>query len=229
MTVFTIAEFGSSPAPFTRDRLNQFILKAAVARANAIKIQLFKADHFPNEERAAKQKLEFPRELLGWFFERAQFYGLRVGASVFDKEAIDLCTRLGSDFIKLAAREQYNCALREYAQQFKGTIFRSIDFNGLDDYEPRLPREVTLGCIPRYPTNIAPKLITDMTNKLSSGHLSDPWGWSSHTPLFDDVLWAAHLGAKVIEKHFKINSTDIEAKWSLDMNQWSYMERLLAI
>jgi sialic acid synthase SpsE len=224
---YTIAELGSNIHPFTKERITKALVYASVAGADAVKVQLFRADHFPNEERAAKQLLEFPRELFGWFIDRARFYRLQVGSSVFDTDAIDLCTRLGANFIKLATREQSNLALRSHAQTFKGTIFRSINFETLGGYEPRLPREVTLGCIPRYPTTFTRKLKSAMLSNLSDHYLSSPWGWSSHSILYDDVYLAAKLGAKVIEKHFKLDDTDLEAGWSLDMFEWAEMERML--
>ncbi|KKM74826.1 hypothetical protein LCGC14_1396470 [marine sediment metagenome] len=150
-----------------------------------------------------------------------------MGASVFDEDAIDLCCRLGTDFIKLATREQSNQALRESTQQFKGTIFRSVDFAKLDHYEPRMPREVTLACIPRYPTTMTSSLLDDMTQKLRGQHLPAPWGWSSHSVLFDDVVHATSLGARVIEKHLRLYKSDIEARWSINPGQWSVMERIL--
>ncbi len=225
--MFTIAELGSNIHPFTKDRIEQFIDNVSLAGATAVKIQLFKADHFPNEERAVKQDLEFPRELFGWFLERATFYGLQGGASVFDTDAIDLCTRLGANFIKLATREQSNVALRNYAQQFKGTIYRSINFETLSGHEPRMPREVTLGCIPRYPTTFTRSLKHRMHTGLWYGFVPAPWGWSSHSILFDDVYMAAMAGAKAIEKHFKLSETDLEAKWSIDLFEWMAMERML--
>ena len=225
--VFTIAELGSNIHPFTKNRIELFISYAALAGADAVKVQLFKADHFPNAERAAKQDLEFPRELFGWFLERARFYRLQGGASVFDQDAIDLCKRRGANFIKLATREQSNFALREYAQTFKKTIYRSVNFETLHAYEPRMPREVTLGCIPRYPTTFTHKLQTLMNEKLSSHYLSSPWGWSSHSIQYDDVIMAVRCGASVIEKHFKVSDVDPEARWSLDMFDWMIMERML--
>lgn len=227
---FTIAELGSNIHPFTKSQIDMFIDSAALAGADAVKIQLFEADHFPNEERAAKQDLEFPRELFGWFLERAEFYKLQGGASVFDKDAIDLCTRRGANFIKLATREQFNSALRQYAnRRFKGTIFRSINFERVVAYEPRMSREVTLGCIPRYPTSVTSKLLDLIEEKLSYGYLSAPFGWSSHTIGMDDVIVAVSWGAQAIEKHFKLSEKDLEAKWSLDQFEWQTMERILDV
>ena len=227
---FTIAELGSNPAPFTRKRLNQYLIHAKFAGADAVKIQLFRATHFPPEERDAKQQLEFPREHFEWFLDRARFYILRVGASVFDMDAIDLCVRLGTDFIKLATREQSNRALREYSQTFKGPIFRSVNFHSVIYQELRLPREVTLGCIPEYPVKLSARLLTSMYAKLRiQGYLQEPWGWSSHSygEGNRDVKMAAICGAAAIEKHFKLSDDDLEADWSLNMRQWREMERML--
>ncbi|MHA1961835.1 MAG: N-acetylneuraminate synthase family protein [Candidatus Thorarchaeota archaeon] len=224
---FTIAELGSNPAPFHKARLETYLGYAHLAGADAVKVQLFRADHFPLGERPAKRKVEFPRELFEWFVDRARFYRLRVGASVFDKDAIDLCTRLGTDFIKLATREQSNRALRQTIQEeFKGTIFRSIDITRLDFPEPRLPREVTLGCVPRYPTSFTPSLSYVMRNKLSK-LLPEPWGWSSHIPDIGDARQSTLLGARAIEKHLKVFESDNEGDWSINVLQWQLMERML--
>jgi sialic acid synthase SpsE len=225
---FTIAELGSNPAPFTRPKLEMYLQQVRGAGADAVKVQLFKAEHFPPEEQASKKELEFPREHFEWFLDRARFYRLQVGASVFDKDAIDLCVRLGTDFIKLATREQSNWALREHSQTFKGTIFRSIDFRNRYTYPvgARYPREVTLGCIPQYPTPYNKMLADEMVDKLA-WYLYPPWGWSSHTIGIGDVIVAASLGAKAIEKHFRIFDNDPEATWSLHIAQWTKMERIL--
>jgi sialic acid synthase SpsE len=225
---YTIAELGSNPAPFTRKRLDQFLRHAHLAGADAVKVQLFRAIHFPSEEQDAKRQLEFPREQLEWFLDRARFYRLQAGASVFDKDAIDLCNRLGTNFIKLATREQSNWALREYSQNFKGTIFRSVDFTALHSSRTRLPREVTLGCVPQYPTILNAKFLSTMHAKIKDQEfLPEPWGWSSHTQGHRDVEMAAVLGAQAIEKHFRVSKSDPEAEWSLDYQQWRIMERML--
>ena len=221
-----IAELGSNAAPFSRDRIKNMVVLAKRAEADAVKVQLFKAEHFPNEERAAKKRLEFPRELYGYFLEEARKRKLQGGASVFDVDAIDLCTRLGSDFIKLATREQRNVHLREHVQRtFKGTIFRSVDFLDILEYDDRMPREVTLACISKYPTAMNHKLFLRMHETL--GLVPSPWGWSSHTQGIEDCIRAAIKGASVIEKHLLYSHNDNEAKWSIDFGEFKLMARLI--
>ena len=214
MRTFIVAELGSNCFPFTDRKLLHLLDGAALAKVDAVKVQLFRADHFPDIERNEKARYVFPRDRLGWFTQQARLrYGLKVGASVFDNDAVDLVADLGLEFIKLATREEHNHKLRNYIQEtFYGAIFRSVDYPPTYPVT-RLPREVTLGCIPKYPT------------KPRSGHwgflhdmhtyMPAPWGWSSHTLCVEDCLIAVAKGARVIEKHLYYSENDPEYRWSL--------------
>lgn len=214
MRTFIVAELGSNCHPFTERKLLHLLDGACLARADAVKIQLFRADHFPNIERNEKAKYVFPRDKLGWFIRKArEVFGLKVGASVFDKDAVDLVSDHGLEFIKLATREEHNHGLRDYVQEtFYGSIFRSVDYPPTYPVT-RFPREITLGCIPDYPTK--PRrghwgFLHDMHT-----HLPEPWGWSSHSLCIEDCLYAVMKGARVIEKHLYYSENDPEYRWSL--------------
>ena len=101
-----IAELCSNPVSYGWD-LEPFIALAALSGASHVKIQCFRAEHFPEWAQADKRAAEFPRERLREFAELAHAHGLKAGASVFDAEAVELCAR-ELDFLKLAAREQDN-------------------------------------------------------------------------------------------------------------------------
>ena len=51
---FFIAELGLNVFPYSRDRLIRLVETAAEAGANAVKVQLFYADHFPVAEQKEK-------------------------------------------------------------------------------------------------------------------------------------------------------------------------------
>src|SRR3990172_1121814 len=104
-----VAEGGSSPARWGWN-FDLWCRTAAMAKATAVKVQLFKAEHFPSAEHASKRPLEFPRARLVEFVEAAHRHGLRAGASVFDNEAVELAAK-HCDFLKLAAREWDNAEL----------------------------------------------------------------------------------------------------------------------
>ena len=87
------------------DRLDVFVDAVRSTGADALKIQLFKADHFPEPEWASKRRVEFPRSRLEEFASLCRKHNLLWGASVFDDEAVDLCVDHEADFLKLATRE----------------------------------------------------------------------------------------------------------------------------
>jgi len=222
---YIIAEFGSNCWPYTYEKFDKLLWAARYADADAVKVQLFWSKHFPREEQAGKLPYVFPRGKLKWLRDRARSMGLGIGASVFDEGAVDLVTDLGLDFLKLATREQYNIDLRRYAnRRFHGTIIRSVSYP--PGYQVnRMPREVTLGCIPRYPTR-KPHWHWLHDVNISLPH---PWGWSSHTLLFEDCLIAVVKGASVIEKHLYYSENDPEYRWSMPASHFAFMVRMIRL
>jgi len=218
--VNVIAELGSNILPFGSQQLEIKIAAAAAAGADAVKIQLFKATHFPAAEQEAKKKFEFPRELIPAFASVAVRHGLAYGASVFDEQAVDMAVAARCDFLKLATREVGNGKLRAYChKEFISPIYRSVlwpsGWLGVGHESPwqygMLEGEVALGCVPEYPA-VRPSW-WDLA-ELSNG-LPEPFGWSSHTQGMEDVLVAVQAGAVVIEKHMATDPADVEAEWSL--------------
>ena len=146
-----VAELGANAFPYTRYRLGAMIHHARQAGADAVKVQLFKPRHFPIEERSEKTKYQFPRREFSFFVELAHAYHLEAGASVFDREAVELCAETKADFVKLATREEANRPLRIQCQDmFHGSVLRSVRWPHNQTVKS-WPRETTLGCIPEYP------------------------------------------------------------------------------
>ena len=214
---FIIAEFGSNIFPYSREKLVGYCQVASQAGADAVKVQLYFAEHFPSDEQGAKQATVFPRADVNFFAIVARRLGLAWGASVFDRDAVNILAAMGADFLKLATREEHNIKLRAYAnRKFKGTILRSVQWpasiqGSLVGY-PRFRREVTLACVPDYPTSVERALgLLGNPAELLLG----PWGWSSHTTSGWDCVTAAGLGASVVEKHLRLSPDDLENDWSV--------------
>lgn len=221
-----IAELGSSPAPewdFAR-----WCEGARAAGADAVKVQLFKAEHFPEAERASKRPLEFPRERLREFVNAARAYGLVAGASVFDIEAARLVITQ-CDFVKLAAREQVGAMffgnVLSLASTHDKPLYRSIsDFNYFR--KPNLSFNdslTTLFALQSYPASMPASVLALMRAASFFKARRARWGWSSHTRGSLDCIIAARLGASVIEKHLCMGTSDIEAGHSLLPHQFSRM------
>lgn len=217
-----IAEFGSSPAPDWK--LERWITMAAWAKADAVKVQLFRGSHFPPEEQAAKEALMFPREQYAKFVQLAHAAGLRAGASVFDDEAVHRAADLG-DFVKVAAREQRNWELltairlaSRHGLRRIVPVYRSIsDWNVLQEGDLGLGAfgDVILLTIPQYPARLSAAVVKVLQGSRAFRSMKRAWGWSSHTPGWFDSWLAAKLGAAVIEKHFALTKDDREAGHSL--------------
>lgn len=216
MACTLIAEFGSSPAPDWN--LENWIETAQWCGADAVKVQLFQFDHFPVKEHAQKAALEFPRHRWEEFVQLAHEYRLLAGASVFDGEAIRLVADHG-DFMKVAAREQTNSRLLSQIATYnpKGIpLYRSVR-------DPVIVRmaglyalgDVILLTIPNYPASLVASLLKVCQAARDFGEMKRAWGWSSHTTGWLDCWLARKLGASVIEKHFALHRTDLEAGHSL--------------
>lgn len=209
-----IAETCSNIIRYTKS-LPIFIETVAKSGAGACKIQLFSHRHFPEPEWESKRRVEFPRNLLPEFISLCHQHNLLAGASVFDNEAVDLLEKHGADFIKLATRETDNTLLWQRCLTSPLPKIASFDCTATDAL-PFANHTVHLACIPKYPT---PKPTVPNYGK-------SLWGWSSHYIRGDrclDILMAATRGACVIERHFALSETDLEAGWSSDPKEFREM------
>lgn len=209
--MFIIAEFGSSPAADSWP-LGEWCYAVQQTGADAVKVQLFRAGHFPEAEQDAKHLLAFPRHLLADFVDTAHYCDLRAGASVFDMDAVRLAA-WHCDFLKLAAREQYNKSLTGAVLNKPLVVYRSIsEFTAYHSAS----RVITLFTVQRYPLPMAHALTAVLRAALwFRAHGVHWWGWSSHSAGALDCVLAARLGAQAIEKHFALSSDDVEAGHSL--------------
>ncbi len=234
MKPFIIAEFGSSPAP--QWDFPVWCAAVKLAGADAVKVQLFRAEHFrrtgrigvdgiwydisDDKEVETKRPLEFPRRRWFDFVEVAHSMGLSAGASVFDEDAVDLVARDG-DFIKLAAREQENRYLTNLVLSKHKPVYRSVSSKNRTRY---VASGLTcLWTIPEYPTNLSKALLFVWQRRRN---FKGGWGWSSHTRSIWDAVFATKLGAAVIEKHFVLDKDNVEAGWSLLPKQFARMVQL---
>lgn len=220
-----IAELGSSAAP--EWDFDKWCAAAAAVGADAVKAQMFVAEHFPRSEWDSKRPLEFPRKRLDDFVRCAHAYGLAAGVSVFDDAAVELAYQ-SCDFVKLAAREQAN-----------GPLMRTVFLAGLDRKSTPLYRSIsdlsrqphtqpaswtTCFAIQRYPAGIVRSLFGIVrAHEFFRRHSVRRWGYSSHTTGTFDCVFAAYLGAAVIEKHFAISPHNLEAGHSLQPQAFANM------
>lgn len=218
-----IAEAGSSPAP-TWD-FAQWCEGARAVGADAIKMQLFKAEHFPEAEQDSKRALEFPRARIAEYVLAARAYGLMAGASVFDHHAADLCVDSRMDFIKLAAREQNNQNLIGWTSYITGELGHIPVYRSISDTKYFLDDEgfITLFALQSYPAGMVRSVFALLRAAAFFKSRGARWGHSSHTRGDLDCVIAARLGAEVLEKHFALGTDSLEAGHSLLPHQFKRM------
>lgn len=227
--VYVIAEFGSNPVIGGRAdevTLDRYVRAAALAGANAVKVQLFAPEDFPEHERAKKAGRVFPQDgTLRWLVNLSREYGLGCGASVFNPDAVRHAGDSGVSFLKMGTRSQYDYNL---LNQMRGTttvpILRSVRWDPRAAYTRYSGTRWTLGCVDRYPADGTFNLLPLLTLR---SHGVD--GWSSHTTGITDVVLAVLGGAVVVEKHLSLSPLDVERGWSLDPNWFRQMTRWIKV
>lgn len=223
-----IAECGSSPAPDWN--FQQWCEGARAVGADAIKVQLFKAEHFPEVERSSKRPLEFPRARIREYVATARAYGLQAGASVFDQTAALIAIR-ECDFVKLAAREQGNENLIHVTEMFCSSSVKRL-YRSISDFRYYNPESICthLFALQSYPAGMVRSIFALLRAAAFFKSRGARWGHSSHTRGDLDCIVAARLGAEVIEKHFALGASDLEAAHSLLPHQFARMvERIKSI
>lgn len=218
---FIIAECCSNIIPHLYN-LGGVVAAVASTGATALKIQMYRADHFPEAEQASKKRTEFPRDLFPQLVKLCHDKGLLCGASVFDEGAVKIVEENGGDFLKLATREWDNDELYDRCSGSKLPNLWSYNCEGKEnlyhEYKEELDTSgksthiIFIACVPQYPAgNI--KIPNDLTYE----------GWSSHTNHWLDCLIAVSRGAIVVEKHIGFSKDDYEMGWSLYPNEFEQM------
>lgn len=209
----------------------KLIEAAAVAGADFVKFQTFKADRIVNktakkaeyQERninvgddtqyAMLKKLEMPEEWHSKLIQYAHEQGIQFLSTGFDHESIDFLDQLGSPLFKIPSGEITNKPyLRHIAQKGKPVIL-STGMANMDEIkaamyvlcENGISKEniTVLHCNTEYPTPMEDVNLKAMITIQNS--LGVKIGYSDHTQGIEVPIAAVALGAKVIEKHFTLD------------------------
>ena len=210
---FVIAEIGSN-FDQNLDQAKTLIDKAAEAKVDAVKFQLFKAEWLVPQGHPAYSILknnEFPREWTKELFLYSKKKGVSFLATPFDTEAVDLLDELGVEAFKWASPEIYDLPLLKHAAKKKKPIILSSGTCAIKDIKPAIDtilKEknkdiILLHCVSLYPTapQYANLRMMDNMRKI----FKCPVGFSDHTEGIAIPTAAAARGACVIEKHFTLS------------------------
>lgn len=222
-----------------------FVDAAHAAGADSVKVQVYRPDTITmdsdGEDFRVKtdendwasygtlyrlyEKAHTPWTWIEAIFERAGALGLPVFASPFDPSAIDFLESLGCPAYKIASPEIGDVGLIEHAAKTGKPVIMSTGLADAADLdlasavcrEAGVPFAI-LKCVSAYPTPV------EDVNLASIPWLAQrygcPAGFSDHTLGPEAGYAAAALGARIIEKHFKLpgDETSVDAAFSMSLD-----------
>src|SRR5512139_823361 len=203
------------------------IAAASNAGCDAVKIQLYKPEdlHDPDNN-AIYEKYQIPRDWLFYLFAKAQDCKIPLFSSVFAPWAIMALERVRHKCpaYKLASPESTRLPDYTYmrlADAIHATGKTFIASTGRKDITTMqmLRPDILMYCIPGYPATITDDDIDYFKT----------WGFtafSDHTADIASPLRMIEAGAKVIEKHFKLDDNCCDAAFSLNPEQMAELCRI---
>lgn len=222
---FVIAEAGSNHDGRI-DQARELIDVAALAGADAIKFQLFTAEHLypsncgvvstPSGEEdffALLERLEMPLEWIPELQEHSARRGILLLFSVFDADSARAAAECTSAF-KIASPELTHLDLLRDVARYRRPVILSTGMSGLGEIEESVAvlrsggaaGVALLHCVTAYPAPPSDCNL-DVIPALASA-FRVPVGWSDHTldPTVAPQV-AVALGACIVEKHFTLSRT----------------------
>lgn len=231
------------------DRAMAIVRAAHEARADAIKLQTYRADtltidcdneYFRITDHplwAGKTLYELydgaytPWEWHAPLMEEARRLGITCFSSPFNAEAVDYLEDLDVPAHKVASLEMVDVVLLRSAAATGKPIMMSVGMASMKEIEQALEvlREAGVGdvallkCNSNYPANPAEinlRTIPDMAQRFGL-----PVGLSDHTTSGATAVAAVALGACIVEKHFAIagNETSPDAAFSMETEAFGRM------
>ena len=210
---YTIAEIGINHGG-DEELAKKMIDSAARSGADSVKFQTYLTEkRVPLDSPIFDilKKCELPFEAFKNLKKHAEEQGIDFFSTPFDEESVDCLEDLGVEIYKVASFDVVNLNLLRYLAKTKKTIIMSVGMANLEEikkaYEvigKNTDRIVLLHCISSYPTKEEDANLA-VLNILKS-KFDCLIGQSDHTNDIKVPLYAASMGAQVIEKHYKIDA-----------------------
>lgn len=230
--------------------------EAKIAGADALKIQTFKPESlslknignqksFTKVEEWKKFKNRynlFKKAYLPWewhkkIFDKAKKINLPIFSSPFDLNAVDFLENLNCPIYKIASPEITDIPLiKKVAMTGKPVILslglaekKDIDLAIKTLKENKCKKFILLKCLAHYPAD--PELLNLKSIELLKKKYKCDVGFSDHTKGSISAVTAVTLGAKIIEKHFKLKKENksLDSFFSLDTTQFKEMVKNIRV
>lgn len=218
-SAFVIAEIGSNHGQNLEQAL-RYASEAIRCGADAIKFQFFDADDLVPPEHPARKEVESyvtPTEWIPVLQSRCRELGAVFFASTFNSRLFSIVDDAGVSLHKIASSEVLNPSMLLSSGRSGKPVL--ISFGMSEWYEVEIAmkilsatgnkRIIPMHCIAKYPLEIENanlSLISKLAERFDSFV-----GFSDHTESIEIGGWAAILGARVFEKHFTLDRSEVGA------------------
>ncbi len=160
------------------------------------------------------KEAETPFEWFPELFEFAKKIDLPIFSTPFDETAVDLLESLNSPAYKIASFELIDLPLIKYIARLKKPIIMSTGLSTLDEITEAVNTAKSQGCsdiallhcISSYPAPIEQANLKQIKKLAELFNLEV--GLSDHTLGTTASIASVALGAKIIEKHFKLDDNE---------------------
>lgn len=228
------------------DRALDIVHAAAVAGADAVKLQTFTPEQMANPDTIVEagpwagcnlvdlyRQAHTPRAWLAPLFEHARRLGIECFSSVFHPDDVNVLEKLDCPRYKISSFELTDLDLIAHAARTGKPIIISTGMATFREIEqavavvirhsPRAPLLTLLRCTSAYPASPADAnlaTILDMASRLRC-----EVGLSDHTMGIGVAVAAAALGASMIEKHLTLRRSDggPDAAFSMEPEEFAQM------
>tara|TARA_B100000780_G_scaffold188960_1_gene132880 strand:+ start:3313 stop:4140 length:828 start_codon:yes stop_codon:yes gene_type:complete len=212
--VFTIAEIGLNHNGDLKSAI-EHIKAAKSAGCDAVKFQTYITEKRIKDPSSELRPLLKKLELSYKDFEEIKTFSDEVGieffSTAFDSEAIDFLSGLGVDLFKVSSFDTSNLDLFDALLGKAKRIIVSTGMTKLNTVselvqkiQPYVEALGVLHCVSSYPTPVHEARLSNIST-LCENFKDIQIGYSDHTKGILAPCIAVGMGAKIIEKHFKLH------------------------
>jgi N-acetylneuraminate synthase/pseudaminic acid synthase len=250
-----VAEMSSNHCQSLNKAL-KIVDEAKKAGADMLKLQTFKPESLSLKQIGNNQSFKkvkkwkkyknryelFNKAFLPWewhkkIFMRAKKNNLPIFSSPFDLEAVDFLQKLKCPAYKIASPEITDIPLIEKVAKTKKPIILSLGLAEKKDIDLavktlrkfKCKKFILLKCLAHYPAK--PELLNLNSISLLKKRYNCEVGFSDHTIDSASAITSVVLGAKMIEKHFKLENEkkSLDSFFSLGTSEFKKMVKDIRI
>ena len=202
------------------EKAREMIFQASKAGADLVKFQFYRPEDMPDaefeENYAMYKRLMVPDEWLGRIFRAAKGCHVPLFASVFSVRAVETLKKFDVPFFKLASPDSTKLSQKTYLDILAAAYPIDVIVSGPSRYKIEGYFGIKTLLYPMYcPPGHPPTITQEMLDYFENNGF---YGFSDHTPGIQAPLAFLRRGAKMIEKHFKLDDDCIDADFSADFD-----------